>query len=176
MATASAVIAMVHAISWRGLSVASTTRCQSDNGSGASAVGDGLLDRRERVLFGRESLRIFFRHDLVADPDGEFPSSTFDEFRIEPKLVLDQRGHTARRAGGNVRGANQRFEFVCARATPVIVKRHGSKFTRSTFTPGRLRCTFPVSRIERIPMKRSTRILRLFAVLAGVLVGMVPTV
>jgi hypothetical protein len=54
------------------------------------------LDRRESVFVRGKSLCILLRHDLVADPHGELAPTALYYFGVDPKFVLDERGHTDR--------------------------------------------------------------------------------
>src|SRR5687768_15160305 len=86
--TASAVIAIVHAISRRGLSViGGESPCCS---SGRSIAPDRPLDRGERVVFRREAVGVLLRDHLVPDPHRELAAPTLGELRLDAKGRLDR--------------------------------------------------------------------------------------
>jgi hypothetical protein len=53
-----------------------------------------LLHRRQHVVIRWESVQVFLRHHLLADPDRELPTAALDQLRIDSSLLLDERRRT----------------------------------------------------------------------------------
>jgi hypothetical protein len=70
--------------------------CVLRRGRSAGVLGppDRLLHRRQHVAVRWKTVQVLLRHHLPADPHRELAPATFDQLRIDPSLLLDERRRT----------------------------------------------------------------------------------